>query len=100
MVEEEFQPLFDECERYHKLDAPGLEAAYCQGVILGIYRYLRESKSEFRQWSIDAPGECAALLLDAWRDRNKETARIDAMRDFIRQRCPEWAGWIPENKGE
>jgi len=34
------------------------------GVILGIYRYEHESKSEFREWCVDVPIECAGYLLD------------------------------------
>ena len=70
---------------------PEQEAAYCMGVILGIYRYERECTSEFREWSVDIPAECAGFLLDKWRERNREKAGINAMHEFIRERCPEWA---------
>jgi hypothetical protein len=66
-------------------------------VILGIYRFEHESKSEFKQVAEDIPAECAANLLEEWRERNPEQARVDAMDAFIRGRCPKWAGWL-ENK--
>src|ERR1700730_1846959 len=53
IIDEELQPFFDQVERYRELGMAEQEAAYCKGVILGIYRYERESKSEFREWSTD-----------------------------------------------
>ena len=70
---------------------PEQESAYCMGVIFGLYRFERESESEFRDWSVDIPAECARDLLDQWLARNPEGARIDAVLGFIREHCPEWA---------
>jgi hypothetical protein len=68
----------------------------CMGIIVGIYRYERESRSEFREWSVDIPAECAGFLLDKWRKRNRAEASITAMREFIGKRCPEWAKWLKD----
>jgi hypothetical protein len=91
IIEEELQPFFDQIGRYHEMGLPDQEAAYCMGVILGIYRYERESETEFRQWSEDIPAAYGGFLLDKWRERNPDGARINAMHEFIRARCPEWA---------
>ena len=64
------------------------------GVILGIYRYEHESKSEFREWCSDVPIECAGYLLDTWRERNPGTPRTQAMDEFIQRRCPKWAQFL------
>jgi hypothetical protein len=98
LIEEELQPFFDQAERYHEMGLPEQEAAYCMGVILGIYRYERESESEFKQWSEDIPAEYGGVLLDKWRERNPDRARINAMHEFIRARCPEWAKWLKDTK--
>src|SRR5262249_23095317 len=94
LIEEELQPFFDQVERYHELGMPEQEARYCMAVVLGIYRFEHESKSEFKQWAADIPAECAANLLQEWRKRDPEQARIDAMHAFIRERCPKWASWL------
>jgi hypothetical protein len=96
IIEEELQPFFEQVERYHELGMPEQEADYCMGIIVGIYRYERESKSEFREWSVDIPAECAGFLLDKWRKRNRAKASINAMREFIGNRCPEWAKWLKD----
>jgi hypothetical protein len=98
IIEEKLQPFMDQIERYHEMGLPEQEAVYCMGVIFGIYRYEREAESEFKQWSEDIPAECGHLLLDKWRGRNPDGARINAMHEFIRTRCPDWAKWLKETK--
>ena len=94
IMEEELQPFFDQAWRYHKLGMPEQETTYCMGVILGIYRYEQESKSEFREWSVDIPIECAGYLLDEWRKRSQRTTSAESMDEFIQRRCPKWARYL------
>lgn len=91
LVEEELQPFYDQAERFHALNMPKQELTYCMAVILGIYRYEHESKSEFRQWAEDVPIECAGYLLSIWRERKPKAIDAKAMEEFIHQRCPNWA---------
>ncbi|MFI5461729.1 MAG: hypothetical protein ACHRXM_40610 [Isosphaerales bacterium] len=98
IIDQELQPFLDQVERYNELGMLEQEAACCAGVILGIYRYERESKLEFRAWSADVSSECAGLLLDSWQKRTRERARINAMHKFVRERCPEWARWLKDTK--
>ena len=91
LMEEELQPFVDQAKRYHELDMLRQERDYCEGVILGLYRYEKESKSEFRNWSEDLPLDSAGWLRDEWRERNADKAMRDTMDEFIRERCPEWA---------
>jgi hypothetical protein len=98
LMEEELEPYVDQVERYHELGMPQQEAAYCMGVILGIYQFDRESKSEFRELAEDAGAECAETLLDGWRKRNQDKASVNAMREFMRERCPKWAKWLEDKR--
>ena len=100
IIEEELQPFFDQVERYYEMGLREQEATYCMGVIFGIYRYERESKSEFKEWSVDIPAEYGGFLLDKWRERNRNRDKdsINAMHEFIRERCPEWAKWLKDKK--
>ena len=94
LVEEELQPFYDQAKRYRELGMAEQETTYCMGVILGIYRYEHESKSEFREWCADVPLECAGYLLDTWRGRHQDTASAEAMDEFIQRRCPKWAKYL------
>ena len=94
LMEEELQPYFDQAKRYHELGMREQETAYCKGVVLGIYRYQYESKSEFREWAADIPVECAGALLNEWRERGQDSISAGAMDDFIQDRCPNWARYL------
>jgi hypothetical protein len=98
LIEEELQSYFDQVERYHQMGLPEQEATYCMGVVLGIYRYERESESEFRQWCEDIPAEFGDILLSKWRKQNSDVARINAMHEFISTRCPEWVKLLKDTK--
>ncbi len=91
LIDEQLQPFFDRAGRCHVLGMTEEEATYCRGVILGIYRYEHESKSEFRQWAVDNPVECAGALLTNWRERGQDSISVAAMDEFIGHRCPNWA---------
>ena len=94
IVEEELQPFYDQAKRYRELGMPEQETIYCMGVILGIYRYEHESKSEFRKWCEDVPIECAGYLLDTWRKRKRGKAVAKSMDEFIQRRCPKWGKFL------
>ena len=94
IMEEELQPFFDQVAQYHELGMPEQETTYCMGVILGIFRYEQESRSGFKEWSVDIPIECAGYLLDEWRKRNRVKATANAMDEFIQSRCPKWAKYL------
>ena len=60
---------------------------YCMGVLKGIYRYEMESKSEFKDWAEDVPGECFGYLLGEWRERTPDKDDIREMGEFIEKEC-------------
>jgi len=92
IIEEDLQPFFDQVERYHDLGMPVEEARYCQGVVLGIYRFGEESEAEIKDLVGDLPLDCADDLLNAWRRRNPDKAAIVQMEAFLTERCPKLAG--------
>ena len=98
IFEEVLQPYVDQAKCYHELGMPEQEAVYCEGVIAGIYRYARESESEFKDWCEDIPAECAGRLFDDWRERNREKTRRAGMDAFIRERCPDWVRWLKDKE--
>jgi len=65
----------------------------------GINRYDHESKSEFREWSLDIPIEYAGNLLTRWRERNQNSVFNAVMDAFIRDRCPNWARYLLRTGG-
>jgi hypothetical protein len=94
MFEKELEPFFDQVLRYHQLGMFPQEKIYCMGVLLGIYRFNQESKSEFRQWAVDVPAECFGYLLNEWRKGCRSAALRTEMNEFVRNSCPKWAKYF------
>jgi hypothetical protein len=94
LIEGALRPFLEQFDRYHDLDMADQEASYCMGVMLGCYRFEQESKSEFRQWSVDILCDIPHLLVKKWQKRTRQKARINTMRKFVRERCPQWAKWL------
>jgi hypothetical protein len=99
LIEEELQPFFDQAERYHELGMHEEGTIHCMGVVLGIYRYAHESKSEFKEWAVDIPIDCAGALLTDWRERGQDSASLVAMDAFIEKRCRKWAAYLIPSEG-
>jgi hypothetical protein len=38
------------------------------------------------------------LLLNKWQKRHKTTVGVNALHNSIRERCPEWAKWLQDQK--
>jgi len=91
MIEEELNPFEQEVFRLIELDMLEEAKLACMGVLKGIYKYSHESKSEFKDWAADVPGECFDHLLAEWEKRCKCEKHIREMDDFIKRECSSWA---------
>ena len=91
MFEEALEPFLKELKKYQKLSMP-TEAKYkCMGILQGIYRFEKESNSEFKDWAVDAPGENFSAVLDEWRDGCESPEDLQEMEQFIQDNCSKWA---------
>jgi hypothetical protein len=63
------------------------------GILKGIYQYEEDSKSEFKDWATDVPGECFGYLFDEWKKRCNNIKDKKEMKNFISDACPNWAEW-------
>ena len=91
MFEDALQPFLDELKKYQKLSM-STEAKYqCMGILQGLYRFEKESNSEFKDWVEDTPGECFRSVLDEWRDSCESSEDLEEMKTFIQENCPKWA---------
>ena len=91
MMEEKLDSFNQEVIRLCELNMQKEAKLYCMGVLKGIYRYAHESKSEFKDWAGDVPGECFNYLLDKWKKRSKNNTEIKEMYSFLKKECSWWA---------
>jgi len=93
MIEQELEPYNEEVRRYLELGMTKEAKLCCMGVLKGIYRYVKESKSEFKDWAVDIPEESFGDLLTQWKKRAKNEDDISDMNRFLEEECSDWAKW-------
>ena len=93
MFEEALSPFRDDVEKYKKLSMPKEAALYCLGVLKGIYAFDKDSKTQYKEWAVDAPSEYFAFILEDWRALYKGTIPMVSMKAFLETNCPDWVEW-------
>jgi hypothetical protein len=58
--------------------------------LLGLYKFDRESKSEFKNWAVDAPGEFASTVIEAWKAGKPGRKDVAAFKKFIAEELGSW----------
>ena len=71
MFEDALDPFIEEMKKYQKLSMFAEAKEYCIGILRGIYKFEKESTSEYKDWTVDAPAECFGWVLDEWREGQK-----------------------------
>ena len=90
MVEEVLEPWLADLGRYQKLRMNAEANEMCMGLLLGLYRFERESRSEFKGWAPDAPIVFAEAVVEAWRKGRPGPTDVAAVKAFVED---ELAGW-------
>ncbi|MBL7183369.1 MAG: hypothetical protein ISS50_02850 [Anaerolineae bacterium] len=90
MIEEVLEPFLEELAKYQKLGMNTEANRMCMGLLLGFYRFERESRSEFKDWAPDAPIIFAETVVDAWKDGAPSRADVKVVKAFIED---ELGGW-------
>jgi hypothetical protein len=94
IIEEKLESFFDQVRKYRQLGMFPQEKTYCMGILLGIYRFDQESRSEFRHWAVDVPVECFGYLLNEWRKGCQNADPRNEMDEFVKNSCPKWAEYF------
>lgn len=91
MIEAVLAPYLEELSRYQALDL-NLEAGeMCQGLLLGLYQFEHESKSQFKDWASDLPFGFAQEVLAAWRRGAVGETDASEVSGFILEELPRWS---------
>jgi len=92
MFEEALEPFLQELYRLFDLKMHQEAKLYCMGILKGIYQYEEDSRSEFKDWAVDVPGESFGYILKAWGMKSNDKDKRE-MKDFIKKECPVWFEW-------
>lgn len=90
MIDAELEPFQQEVFRFIELGMHQEAKRYCMGVLKGIYMYRHDSKSEFKDWATDIPGECFHYLLKKWKKASRDKSDIREMSEFLEKECSRW----------
>jgi hypothetical protein len=92
MFEETLEPFLRNMQRLLCLKMHEEAKFHCMAILKGIYKYEEESKSEFKDWATDVPGECFGSILSEWAKKCR-VKDIKNIKDFIKEECPAWSNW-------
>ena len=58
------------------------EMRYCMGVISGLHSFECEATTDFKNWSVDIPGELASQILMEWKQSCHSHDLLTEMEKF------------------
>ena len=90
IFEETLEPFINELKKYQKLSMTKEAKYYCMGILKGIYKFDKESRSQYKEWSADASREYFGVVLNKWKDNCSITEDRREMEDFIKENFPGW----------
>jgi hypothetical protein len=90
MMEEESEPYREEVTNNINLKQPIVAQEHSKGILLGLYRFDHECKSEFKNWASDIAGELFREQFEQWIKLDGHADRRSQMYDFIEKECPQW----------
>jgi hypothetical protein len=56
----------------------------------GIYRFEKESQSEYKNWAEDAPPQHFHSIIDNWKESTKDPIDIAEVEEFVRRELSDW----------
>lgn len=90
MFEEALDPYLEELKKYQNFSMHNEAKKYCVGILKGIYQFEKKSKSEYKVWAEDAPGEYFGQVLSEWKKGCKNSKDIEEMEEFVKKNFPDW----------
>ena len=91
MFEAALEPFRGDMAKHQKLSMKKEAEAVCWGILKGIYDFKWYSKTEFKDWAVDAPGEYFGIYLDEWKKQFQQRSSASQMNQFLTEHCPKWA---------
>jgi len=83
LFENALQPFEEHLERCQSLSLVKQAKHQCMGILKGIWRFEVESKSEFKDWAGDAPGENMVRLFEEWKKKSNNPKDIEEVKRFM-----------------
>jgi hypothetical protein len=76
IFEETMTPFVDEMTKNQQRGLSSAAKTYCVGIVKGLWKYEKESISDFKDWVTDAPGEYIDTIVKEWKKGKPDDADI------------------------
>lgn len=89
IFEEALKPFLENLKKYQKLSMDGSAKNYCKGIIEGIYRFEKESKSNYKGLLGDTIWEYLGWVLDSWKKHCRKVKDKKEIEEFVNEYTPD-----------
>ena len=90
IFEDALDPFCEELRKCQRLLLYAEAKKHCLGILDGIYKFEKESPSEYKDWAVDAPREYFKQVLKEWKSGQNNPEDVAEVEDFIKK---NFAGW-------
>ena len=90
IFEEALEPFREELRKCQRFLLYAEAKKHCLGILEGIYKFEKESSSEYKDWAVDAPREYFKRVLKEWKSGQDNPEDVAEVEDFIEK---NFAGW-------
>jgi hypothetical protein len=90
MINTVVEPFLEELKKYQALGMHTEANRFCMGLLLGLYKFEHECRTQFRDWMPDAGISCAKSVVDAWKGGTGSREDFIPVRVFIEEELWRW----------
>ena len=90
MFEEVLEPFLEELKKYQGLSMDVEAKKCCMGILKGIYKFEKESNSEYKDWAVDAPKDFFRSILSDWKKGCKNKKDVQEIEEFVKKNFQGW----------
>jgi len=90
MFEEALEPFLEELKKYQGLSMDVEVKKCCMGILKGIYKFEKESNSEYKDWAVDAPKDFFRSVQSDWKKSSKNKKDVQKMEEFVKKNFQGW----------
>jgi hypothetical protein len=83
LFEDALEPFEQHLHKCRELSLTKQAQHQCMGILKGVWRFKKESKSEFKDWAVDAPGENMVRIFEEWKKKSNDPKDINEVKSFL-----------------
>jgi hypothetical protein len=90
MFENAIEPYLEELKKCQGLKLSKEAKKHCLGILKGIYKFEKESGSEYKDWAADVPDGIFENVFNEWKKHCTDQNDIEEVKNFIKKNFPDW----------